>query len=40
MLAVKFVNIRDNLKKWCDKISMGETVVISGPQRENIYYDK
>ena len=28
MLAVKSVNVRDNFKEWCDKISMGETVVI------------
>ena len=37
MLAVKSVNARDNFKEWCDKISMGETVVISSPQNENIY---
>lgn len=37
MLAVKSVNIRDNFKEWCDKISMGETVVISRPRNENIY---
>ncbi len=28
MLAVKSVNVRDNFKEWCDKISMGDTVVI------------
>ena len=28
MLAVKSVNVRDNFKEWCDKISMGETVEI------------
>ena len=36
MLAVKSVNVRDNFKEWCDKISMGETVVISRPRNENI----
>jgi len=34
---VKSVNVRDNFKEWCDKISMGETVVISRPRNENIY---
>ncbi len=37
MLAVKSVNVRDNFKEWCDKIAMGETVVISRPRNENIY---
>lgn len=37
MLAVKSINVRDNFKEWCDKIVMGETVVISRPQNENIY---
>ncbi len=37
MLTVKSVNVRDNFTEWCDKISMGETVVISRPQNENIY---
>lgn len=37
MLAVKSVNVKDNFKEWCDKISMGETVVISRPKNENIY---
>ncbi len=37
MLAVKSGNVRDNFKEWCDKISMGETVVISRPRNENIY---
>lgn len=37
MLAVKSVNVKDNFKEWCDKISKGETVVISRPQNENIY---
>ncbi len=34
---MKSVNVRDNFKEWCDKISMGETVVISRPRNENIY---
>jgi len=37
MLTVKSVNVRDNFKEWCDKISMGETVIISRPRNENIY---
>ncbi len=37
MLAVKSGNVRDNCQEWCDKISMGETVVISSPRNENIY---
>lgn len=37
MMAVKSSNVRDNFKEWCDKISMGETVVISRPRNENIY---
>ena len=37
MLAVKSVNVRDHFKDWCDKISKGETVVISRPKNENIY---
>lgn len=37
MLAVKSVNVRDHFKEWCDKISKGETVVISRPRNENIY---
>ncbi len=37
MLAVKSANVRDNFKEWCDKINMGETVVVSRPQNKNIY---
>lgn len=37
MLAVKSVNVRDHFKEWCDKVSKGETVVISRPRNENIY---
>ena len=37
MVAVKSVNVREHFKEWCDKISKGETVVISRPRNENIY---
>ena len=37
MLAVKSVDVRNNFKEWCDKISKGETVLISRPQNKNIY---
>lgn len=37
MLAVKPVSVRENFTEWCDKISKGETVVISLPEDENIY---
>ncbi len=37
MVAVKSVNVRDNFKEWCDRIHMGETVLISRPRNENIY---
>lgn len=37
MLAVKSANVRDHFKEWCDKITKGETVVISRPKNENIY---
>lgn len=37
MLAIKSANIRDNFEEWCNKISMGETIVISRPRNENIY---
>ncbi len=37
MLAVKSVDVRDHFREWCNKISMGETVVISRPRNENIY---
>ncbi len=40
MLAVKSVNVRDNSKEWCGKISMGETIVVSRPHNENIYMIK
>lgn len=37
MLAVKSANIRDNFKEWCDKVTQGETIVISRPKNENVY---
>lgn len=37
MLAVKSMNVRDNFKEWCDRIILGETVVVSRPKNENIY---
>jgi len=37
MLAVKSADVRDNFQEWCEKISMGETVVVSRPKNENIY---
>lgn len=37
MLAVKPVNVRDNFKEWCNKVSMGETVVISNSRNETEY---
>lgn len=37
MLAVKTANVRDNFQEWCDKISMGETIVIPGPENKKIY---
>lgn len=36
-MAVKSVNVREHFKEWCDKISQGETIVISIPRNENIY---
>lgn len=37
MLAVQLINVRDNFKEWCDKVDMGETIVISRPLNDNIY---
>jgi len=37
MLVVKSGNIRDNFKEWCEKVSKGETIVISRPKNENVY---
>ena len=37
MVAVKSIDIKNDFTEWCDRISMGETVVISRPQNDNIY---
>ena len=37
MLSIKSINVQNNFKEWCDKIIMGETVVISRSGNENIY---
>lgn len=37
MLAVKSADVRDNFRKICAEIKMGETVFISRPRNENIY---
>lgn len=37
MLALRSVNVRDNFKEWCNKVSMGETVVISNSRNETEY---
>ena len=36
MLAVKSMDVRDNLKSLCDKVFHGETLIISRPKNENI----
>lgn len=36
MLAVKSMNVRDNFKKWCNKVIGGETIIVSRPKNENI----
>ena len=36
MLAVKSMDLRDNLKTLCDKVFHGETLIISRPKNENI----
>jgi len=36
MLAVKSMDIRDNFKNWCDKVSNGETLVVSRPKNDNV----
>ncbi len=36
MLAVKSMDVRDNFKDWCNKVTNGETVIISRPKNENI----
>lgn len=36
MLAIKSMDVRANLKKICDKVFKGETLIISRPKNENI----
>ena len=36
MLAVKSMIVRDNFKKFCDKVFHGETLIISRPKNENV----
>lgn len=36
MLAVKSMDVRKNFKLLCDKVFMGETLIVSRPKNENI----
>ena len=36
MLAVNSMDVRDNFKAFCDKVFMGETLIVSRPKNENI----
>ena len=36
MLAIKSMDLRDNLKTLCDKVFHGETIIISRPKNENV----
>lgn len=36
MLAIKSMDLRDNLKALCDKVFHGETLIISRPRNENV----
>jgi len=36
MLAVKSMDVRENFREWCNKVTNGETVVVSRPKNENI----
>ena len=36
MLAVKSMDLRENFKSFCDKVFMGETLIISRPKNENV----
>ena len=36
MLAVKSMDVRDNVKSLCDQVFNGETLIISRPKNENI----
>ncbi len=37
MLATKSIDVRDNFKAWCDRVTGGETVLVIRPKNENIY---
>ena len=36
MLAVKSMDVRENFKEWCNKVTGGETIVVSRPKNENV----
>ena len=36
MLAVKSMDVRENFKSLCDKVFIGETLIVSRPKNENI----
>ncbi len=36
MLAVKSMDVRENFKKFCDKVFGGEALIVSRPRNENI----
>lgn len=36
MLAVKSMDVRENFKEWCNKVTGGETLVVSRPKNENV----
>lgn len=36
MKAIKSIELRDNLKKYCDEVYKGETLVISRKRNENV----
>lgn len=36
MLAVKSMDVRDNFKSLCDRVFLGETLIVSRPKNENI----
>ena len=36
MLAVKSMDVRDNLKSFCDKVFDGETLIVSRPKNQNV----
>ena len=36
MVAIKSMDLRNNFREMCDKISAGETLLIARPKNENI----